>query len=167
SLRQPQLRRALTPLGTMSKPQIREIARSLALKVADKIDSQEICFVPGNDYKALLRSHLGENEFHRGEMYDVDGNFVGEHEGIELFTIGQRKGLPGGSPRPRYVIDLDPETNRVIVGDADDLVCDEFEIDRVNWHPVAAIADPGYNEEIEAVVKIRYSHAGTRATLTP
>ena len=64
--------------------------------------------------------------------------FVGEHGGIELFTIGQRKGLPGGSPRPRYVVDLDPATNRVIVGDADDLVCEEFEIDRVNWHPARA-----------------------------
>src|SRR5204863_5902880 len=139
SLRQPQLRRALTPLGKMTKPQIREIAHSLGLKVADKIDSQEICFVPGNDYKAFLRSHLGENEFHRGEIYDVDGNFVAEHSGIELFTIGQRKGLPGGSLRPRYVVDLDPETNRVIIGDAENLVCDEFEIDRVNWHPVAGI----------------------------
>ena len=139
SLRQPQLRRALTPLGKMTKPQIREIAHSLGLKVADKIDSQEICFVPGNDYKAFLRSHLGENEFHRGEIYDVDGNFVAEHGGIELFTIGQRKGLPGGSLRPRYVVDLDPETNRVIIGDAENLVCDEFEIDRVNWHPVAGI----------------------------
>ena len=136
SLRQPQLRRALTPLGKMTKPQIREIAHSLGLKVADKIDSQEICFVPGNDYKAFLRSHLGENEFHRGEIYDVAGNFLGEHGGIELFTIGQRKGLPGGSPQPRYVVDLDPATNRVIVGDADDLVTDEFEIDRANWHPV-------------------------------
>jgi len=143
SLRQPQLRRALTPLGTMTKPQIREIAHSLGLKVADKIDSQEICFVPGNDYKAFLRSHLGENEFHRGEIYDVDGNFVGEHDGIELFTIGQRKGLPGGSPRPRYVVDLDPATNRVVVGDADDLVCDEFEIDRVNWHPAGGIIQDG------------------------
>jgi tRNA-specific 2-thiouridylase len=137
SLRQPQLRRALMPLGKMTKPQIREIAHSLGLKVADKMDSQEICFVPGNDYKAFLRSHLGESEFHGGEIYDVDGRFVGEHGGIELFTIGQRKGLPGGSVRPRYVVDLDPETNRVIVGDADDLIADEFEIDRVNWHPVA------------------------------
>src|SRR6266498_3042367 len=165
SLRQPQLRRALTPLGTMRKPQIREIAHSLGLKVADKTDSQEICFVPGNDYKAFLRSHLGEREFHRGEIYDVAGNFVGEHDGIELFTIGQRKGLPGGSLRPRYVVDLDSETNRVIVGDADDLVTDEFEIDRVNWHPVAAFADRGGNG-LDAVVKIRYSHPGTRATLT-
>jgi tRNA-uridine 2-sulfurtransferase len=164
SLRQPQLQRALTPLGKMTKPQIREIAHSLGLKVADKIDSQEICFVPGNDYKAFLRSHLGENEFHRGEIYDVAGNFLGEHDGIELFTIGQRKGLPGGSPRPRYVVDLDPATNRVIVGAADDLVTDEFEIDRVNWHPVAGLDDPG--KSFECTAKIRYSHPGTRATVT-
>jgi len=118
-----------------------------------------------------LRSHLGDNEFHRGEIYDVDGNFVGEHDGIELFTIGQRKGLPGGSPRPRYVVDLDPETNRVIVGDADNLVADEFEIDRVNWHVVAGIDDPGaaitdrgYNDEFEATVKIRYNRPDTPAT---
>src|SRR5258707_3532842 len=164
SSRQPQLRRGLTALGTMTKPQIREIAHSLGLKVADKIDSQEICFVPGNDYKAFLRSHLGENEFHRGEIYDVDGNFVAEHGGIELFTIGQRKGLPGGSLRPRSLVDLDPETNRVIVGDADDLVCEEFDIDRVNWHPAA-----GADEDVsfEVTTKIRYNHPGTLATITP
>ena len=162
SLRQPQLRRALTPLGTMRKPEIRKIAHSLGLKVADKIDSQEICFVPGNDYKAFLRSHLGENEFHRGEIYDVDGNFVGGHDGIELFTIGQRKGLPGGSARPRYVVDLDAKTNRVIVGDVDDLVCDEFEIDQTNW-----IGRDLPGENVELAVKIRYSHPGTPATVTP
>jgi tRNA-specific 2-thiouridylase len=167
----------------MTKPRIREIAHSLGLKVADKSDSQEICFVPGNDYKTFLRSHLGEDEFHRGEIYDVDGNLVGEHEGIELFTIGQRKGLPGGSPRPRYVVDLDPATNRVVVGYADDLVCKEFEIDRVNWHPVACGIARGVNGGassrepgvagaplsigFEATVKIRYSHPGTLATVTP
>src|SRR5215813_8607100 len=175
SLRQRQLQRALTPLGTMTKPQIREIAHSLGLKVADKVDSQEICFVPGNDYKTFLRSHLGEDEFHRGDIYDVEGNLVGEHNGIELFTIGQRKGLPGGSPRPRYVVDLDPATNRVIVGDAGDLICEQFEIDRVNWHPAAGINDPDYSAlaagadrgSFEAVVKIRYNHAGTVATVTP
>jgi tRNA-uridine 2-sulfurtransferase len=165
SLRQPQLRRALTPLGRMTKPQIREIARSLGLKVADKIDSQEICFVPGNDYKTFLRSHLSEHEFHRGEIYDVAGNFLGEHGGIELFTVGQRRGLPGGSSRPRYVVDLDPATNRVIVGDADELLCDEFEIDRVNWHPAAGDSPPGLS--FEATIKIRYNHPGTRATITP
>jgi len=179
SLRQPQLRRALTPLGKMTKPEIREIAHSLGLRVADKMDSQEICFVPGNDYKAFLRSHLGENEFHRGEIYDVAGNFLGEHDGIELFTIGQRKGLPGGSVRPRYVVDLDPATNRVIVGGADDLATEEFELDRVNWHPATAGVDrglaidtqkacgvdSGYSKETDVTVKIRYSHPGTRATV--
>jgi tRNA-specific 2-thiouridylase len=184
SLRQAQLQRALTPLGGMSKPAIREIARSLGLKVADKADSQEICFVPGNDYKAFLRSHLGAEEFHPGGIYDLEGNFLGDHGGIELFTIGQRKGLPGGSAQPRYVVDLDPATNRVIVGSVEDLVSDDFEIDRANWiaPPVAGvgdpgrsddedsaagIADPGYSEPFEATVKIRYSHPGTRATVTP
>jgi tRNA-specific 2-thiouridylase len=162
SLRQSQLQRALTPLGAMSKPAIREIARSLGLKVADKVDSQEICFVPGNDYKAFLRSHLGAEEFHAGGIYDLEGNFLGEHGGIELFTIGQRKGLPGGSPQPRYVVDLDPETNRVIVGAVEDLTSDDFEIDQVNWS-----SRPRPDEAIEVTVKIRYSHPGTRATLTP
>jgi tRNA-uridine 2-sulfurtransferase len=162
SLRQSQLRRALTPLGRMSKPEIRQIARSLGLKVADKIDSQEICFVPGNDYKAFLRSHLGESKFHRGEIYDVDGNFVGQHDGIELFTIGQRKGLPGGSPRPRYVVDLDAETNRVIVGDVEDLIREEFEVDRTNW-----IAGELPGEDVDVTVKIRYNHPGAVATVTP
>jgi len=161
SLRQSQLQRALTPLGAMSKPEIRAIARRLGLKTADKADSQEICFVPGNDYKAFLRSHLGENEFHRGGIYDTRGNFLADHDGIELFTIGQRKGLPGGSARPRYVIDIDPTSNRVIVGDAEDLVCEEFEIDNCNWIlPV--------NEELRNVsVKIRYSHSGAAATALP
>src|SRR5689334_18540540 len=161
SLRQIQLQRALTPLGTMSKPEIRRIARLLGLKVADKADSQEICFVPGNDYKAFLRSHLGQSEFHRGGIYDVNGTFLGDHEGIELFTIGQRKGLPGGSAKPRYVVDLDPQTKRVIVGDADDLLCTEFVIDRCNWiMPLGTTA-------ADVTVKIRYSHAGTAATLVP
>ncbi len=162
SLRQPQLQRALTPLGAMAKPEIREIARSLGLKVADKVDSQEICFVPGNDYKAFLRSHLGEGELHAGGIFDLAGNYLGDHGGIEMFTIGQRKGLPGGSAQPRYVVDIDAETNRVIVGHAEDLVSDRFEIDRVNW---VSRAEPG--EPSEVTVKIRYSHGGARATLTP
>jgi tRNA-specific 2-thiouridylase len=162
SLRQEQLQRALTPLGGMAKPAIREIARSLGLKVAEKADSQEICFVPGNDYKAFLRSHLAAEEFHAGGIYDLEGNFLGDHGGIELFTIGQRKGLPGGSAQPRYVVDLDPATNRVLVGSAEDLVSDDFEIDRVNWIERRSLDDP-----LDVTVKIRYSHPGTRATLTP
>ena len=190
SLRQEQLQRALTPLGRMSKSEIRAIARKIGLRVADKPDSQEICFVPGQDYKAFLRSHLGENQFHRGGIYDLDGNFIATHDGIEMFTIGQRKGLPGGSAQPRYVVDLDPETNRVIVGQAEDLLVEEFEIDRVNWiaprqnYSVTLAANGGrsscdaglagarpsrgsWEGSVECTVKIRYNHPGTRATLVP
>ncbi len=171
SLRQEQLLRALTPLGRMAKSEIRAIARKLGLKVADKADSQEICFVPGQDYKAFLRSHLGENQFHRGGIYDLEGNFIAAHEGIEMFTIGQRKGLPGGSAQPRYVVDLDPETNRVIVGSAEDLLVEEFEVERVNWISVAGVGPsrtggicgpgsltPATTPMREATVKIRYNH---------
>ncbi|PYI79081.1 MAG: tRNA 2-thiouridine(34) synthase MnmA [Verrucomicrobia bacterium] len=173
SLRQEQLERALTPLGSMSKSEIRAIARKIGLKVADKPDSQEICFVPGRDYKAFLRSHLGENQFHRGGIYDLDGNFIAAHDGIEMFTIVQRKGLPGGSAQPRYVVDLDPETNRVIVGQAEDLLVEEFEIDRVNWIAVAGLDKAGPRSATaagtarEVTVKIRYNHPGARATVVP
>jgi tRNA-specific 2-thiouridylase len=159
SLSRRQLGRALTPLGSMTKHEIREIARRLGLRVADKADSQEICFVPGNDYKEFLRSHLGEGEFHRGGIYSVSGAHLGEHDGIEMFTIGQRKGLPGGSARPLYVVDIDPATSRVIVGSEEDLICDEFEVDRTNWLlPVQEIPE-------EVSVKIRYAHPGAPATL--
>ncbi len=159
SLRQEQLARALCPLGEMSKPEIRDIARKIGLKVAEKVDSQEICFVPGNDYKAFLKSHMGSAEFHPGGIYDKAGNRLGEHEGIEMFTIGQRKGLPGGSPHPLYVIDIDPATSSVIVGEAEDLLTEEFEISNALWH------DTG-SEPFEVNVKIRYAHAGAAATVT-
>jgi tRNA-specific 2-thiouridylase len=161
SLSREQLNRAVFPLGGMEKPEIREIARQLGLRVAEKQDSQEICFVPGNDYKAFLRSHMAAEEFHRGGIYDTRGNFLAKHDGIELFTIGQRKGLPGGSPHPIYVVDIDPATNSVIVGGDEDLMTEEFEVSRVNW-----LAD-GFTGPVEATVKIRYAHPGARATLSP
>src|SRR5258707_6293300 len=160
SLRQAQLQRALCPLGEMSKPEIRAIARQLGLKVAEKQDSQEICFVPGNDYKAFLKSHMNAGEFHPGGIYDKAGNRVAEHDGIEMFTIGQRKGLPGGSPRPMYVIDIDPATSSVIVGEAEDLMTEEFHIDHCTWHSASA-------EPFEVNVKIRYAHPGANATVYP
>lgn len=160
SLRQAQLLKSLCPLGAMEKPEIREIARQIGLKVAEKVDSQEICFVPGNDYKAFLRSHLGEDQFHPGGIYHKSGKFLAKHAGIELFTIGQRKGLPGGSPRPLYVIDIDPDSNNVIVGEAEDLVTEEFEINNTLWHE-----NP--TEPFKAVVKIRYAHPGAAATVYP
>ncbi len=161
SLKKSQLARAVTPLGGMTKPEIRAIARDLGLKVADKVDSQEICFVPGNDYKAFLRSHLGDTEFHRGGIYDTSGNHIGDHEGIEMFTIGQRKGLPGGSPRPMYVVDIDADNSRVIIGTDEELTRETFEIDNVNW-----LTDTP-TEPTNVTVKIRYAHGGTAATVEP
>jgi tRNA-specific 2-thiouridylase len=161
SLGREQLSRALFPLGAMTKPEIREIARQLGLRVAEKQDSQEICFVPGNDYKEFLRSHMDAGEFHPGGIYDTQGNFLGKHDGIELFTIGQRKGLPGGSPRPLYVVDIDPATASVIVGGDEDLLTEEFEADRVNW-----LAED-FTGPVEATVKIRYAHTGVASTLSP
>lgn len=163
SLRQEQLRRSLFPLGGMEKSEIRAIARKLGLKTADKVDSQEICFVPGNDYKAFLKGHLGTDQFLPGGIFDKSGNRLADHEGIEMFTIGQRKGLPGGSPKPMYVIDIDPETRSVVVGEAEDLVVDEFEMDQCHWNTDSAA--PGGT--FECNVKIRYAHPGADATVYP
>ncbi len=163
SLRQEQLRRSLFPLGGMEKHEIRAIARKLGLKTADKVDSQEICFVPGNDYKAFLKGHLGTDQFRPGGIFDKQGNRLADHEGIEMFTIGQRKGLPGGSPKPLYVIDIDPESRSVVVGEAEDLVVDAFEMDHCHWNTEAAVEGGSF----ECNVKIRYAHPGADATVYP
>lgn len=158
SLREAQLRRALCPLGKLTKLEIRAIARELGLKVADKEDSQEICFVPGKDYKAFLRDR-GE-VFQTGGFYDTAGNYLGPHEGIELFTIGQRKGLPGGSPYPLYVVDIDAQGGRVILGKEGDLLCEEFTVDRVNWLEKAP------QQARRLSVRVRHGHEGALADVT-
>lgn len=157
SLRPEQLQRALFPLGGMEKSEIRAIARELGLRVADKPDSQEICFVPGNDYKAFLKGHL--KEFQGGGIYDTSGRWIADHEGIEFYTIGQRKGLPGGSPKPMYVVDIDAANSRVIVGGEEELLREEFEVERVNW------LGGELPSSTRATVKIRYAHAGAPATV--
>src|SRR5205814_7377733 len=103
----------------------------------------------------------------------LGGTRLGSHEGIEMFTIGQRKGLPGGAAQPRYVVDIDPKTNRIIVGDADDLLAEGFELERVNWHPVLTAQTDGFERSrpsphdcITATVKIRYNHPGTAARIS-
>jgi tRNA-uridine 2-sulfurtransferase len=160
SLRQDQLARAMFPLGEKTKSDTREVARHCNLKTAEKEESMEICFVPDNDYgKFLEESKLVSR--HQGEIVDVTGHVVGKHDGIEFFTIGQRKGLGISSPKPLYVLELQPELNRVVVGDELSLARDEFEVDRCNW---IAFADPPAN--MEATATIRYNHVGTAATIT-
>ena len=161
SLRQDQLGRALFPLGELQKADTRELAREKTLKTADKEESMEICFVPDNDYGGFLRQG-GLVEPRRGDIVDLQCCVLGQHEGVAFFTIGQRKGLGIAAARPLYVVDLDPDRNRVIVGDDTDLSRDEYVVERCNWIPFDAPAGP-----FEAVTKIRYNHPGTAATITP
>jgi tRNA-specific 2-thiouridylase len=161
SLRQDQLARAMFPLGEKTKDDTREVARHCQLKTAEKAESMEICFVPDNDYGGFLQqANLVQK--HRGDIVDLQGRVLGQHDGIEFYTIGQRKGLGISSPRPLYVIELDAGQNRIVVGDDNALDCDEFAADRCNW--IAFEAPP---PEIEATVKIRYNHPGTPAIITP
>ena len=159
SLRQDQLARAMFPLGDKTKADTREVARHCRLKTADKEESMEICFVPDNDYGKFLQQ-AGLIQQHRGEIVDLQGKVLGGHDGIEFYTIGQRKGLGLSSPRPLYVIELDATRNRVIVGDDSALVSDEFIAERCNW--IAWGAPPPV---FEATVKIRYNHPGAPATV--
>jgi tRNA-specific 2-thiouridylase len=161
SLRQDQLARAIFPLGEKTKSDTREVARHCQLKTADKEESMEICFVPDNNYGGFLQqSNLVQK--HRGEITDVHGHVLGHHEGIEFYTIGQRKGLGITTPKPVYVVELDAENNRVVVGDESALDRDEFTAERCNWHPFDKLTEP-----IEVTTKIRYNHPGTPATVTP
>ena len=121
----------------------------------------EICFVPDKDYGKFLRdSKLAQN--HRGEIVNVHGHVLGHHDGIEFYTIGQRKGLGLSSPKPLYVVELDAEQNRVVVGDESALDRDEFIVERCNWIPFDELNGP-----TEVMAKIRYNHPGTTATVTP
>src|SRR5882757_6787520 len=161
SLRQDQLARILFPLGEKTKSDTREVARHCNLKTADKEESMEICFVPDKDYgKFLQEANLAQK--HRGEIVDLHGHVLGHHDGIEFYTIGQRKGLGITTPKPVYVVELDVENNRVIVGDDAALDRDEFIADRCNWHPFEKLTEP-----IEVTAKIRYNHPGAPATVTP
>jgi tRNA-specific 2-thiouridylase len=161
SLRQDQLARAMFPLGEKTKSDTREVARHCKLKTADKEESMEICFVPDNDYgKFLQEANLAQK--HRGEIMDLHGQVLGHHDGIEFYTIGQRKGLGITTPKPVYVIELDAANNRVIVGDDSALDRDEFTVNDCNWIPFEKLTEP-----IEVTTKIRYNHPGTAATVTP
>ena len=119
-LTQEQLARTDFPLGGFTKPEVRELARELGLPVAEKPDSQEICFVPNGDYAAFIDAYFRERgiapERTRGEIVDTDGRVLGEHAGVHHFTVGQRRGLRVAAGEPLYVIATEPASQRVIVG---------------------------------------------------
>ena len=160
SLRQEQLARMLMPIGELSKIEVRAIAKELGLEVYDKEESQDICFVPEDNYALFLKARLGESKFHAGEIVHRDGRILGKHQGIELFTIGQRKGINVGSSKPLYVLDIDAASQRVIVGDDEDLWRDVFTVERASWGLNGPLKDGS-----KITVKIRHSHEGAKASL--
>jgi tRNA-uridine 2-sulfurtransferase len=161
SLRQEQLAFALFPLGELRKDETRDVAREAKLKTADKEESMEICFVPDDDYGGFLeQARLVQR--HRGDIVDLQGRVLGHHDGVEFYTIGQRKGLRLSHPTPLYVLELDAARNRVVVGGEEALSRDEFTVRACNWIPFDA--PPA---SLEVTAQIRYHHPGTAATVTP
>ena len=166
-LTQPQLSRALFPLGEMSKPEVRDVARQHSLAVAEKSESQEICFVPDGNYSGFIDRYLKAEEAEDrlpgdGELVSTTGEVIGRHSGIHRYTIGQRRGIGIAAERPLYVIGIDAPHNRVVVGEQDDLMAQEFVAARVNW---IAFDDP--KAPVRAEVRVRYRHTPMPATITP
>jgi len=163
-LTQEQLSRTIFPLGGMTKPEVRELARKLNLALSEKPDSQEICFVPGGDYKRFLDAYLAEQGESlpdtSGELVTSSGEVVGEHAGIHNFTVGQRKGLGVATGSPLYVIQINGEQRNVIVGKEDELYTKTLHAKRVNLISVADLKEP-----MRVAVKIRHRHEPAPARL--
>lgn len=165
-LTQEQLSRSEFPLGELTKDEVRALARRVNLPVAEKPDSMELCFVPNGKYVQFIHAYstergtpLSEAE---GEIVSEDGEIIGRHNGVHNFTIGQRKGLGFAAGKPRYVLSIDPQKNRVVVGEDEALRRQTFEVESVNW---VSIAQP--RETFRATVKIRHKHEPAPATVEP
>jgi tRNA-specific 2-thiouridylase len=165
-LTQDQLARTDFPLGGFTKPQVRELARELGLPVAEKPDSQEICFVPNGDYASFIDAYFRERgiqpERKRGDIVDTGGRVLGEHAGVHHFTVGQRRGLRVAAGEPLYVIATEPASQRVVIGRNEELLRARLHASAVNWISIAAISEP-----VAAQVKIRNKHEAAGATLYP
>jgi tRNA-specific 2-thiouridylase len=168
-LTQEQLSRTLFPLGGMTKPEVRELARKHSLAIAEKPDSQEICFVPGGDYKRFLEAYLTEQgntasgiptATIAGEMVTTDGKVIGEHSGVHNFTVGQRKGLGVATSSPLYVIQIKNDTRQVVVGKDEELYSRTLLAHRVNLISSAELRGP-----MRVTVKIRHRHQPAAATI--
>ncbi len=160
NLTQEQLSHTLMPVGEYTKDQIREIAEEIGLQVAHKPDSQEICFIPDNDYAGFIRENT-DKELPAGNFVDLDGNVLGRHKGITHYTIGQRKGLNLSMGRPVFVVEIRPQTNEVVIGDSDDVYTDSLTCSKLNWMAVDGL----HGEPLQVKAKIRYSHKGAVCTI--
>jgi len=162
SMTQDQLGKVLFPLGEKSKAEVRQQARDLGLRVAQKTDSQEVCFIPDDDYRGFVEKRKGEEISKPGEIVDRRGKVLGRHRGLHSYTIGQRRGLGIAAPHPHYVVALDMEGNRVVAGSEEELMSGGLVAGRVNW-----ISFPGLEDKMEALVQIRYRHPGAPAVVVP
>ena len=155
-IRRELLSKIIFPVGETHKSDLREMARRVGIQTAEKKDSQEICFIPDQDYVGFINRYRGPQET-AGEMVSTTGEVVGHHAGYENFTIGQRKGLGVAFGSPRYVVAIEPETRRVVIGEKEDLARSSLEADRLNWL-VAEVPN-----RFRALAKIRYRHEPTPA----
>ena len=160
-LSQEQLCHTLMPAGDYTKEEIRAIAKKAGLNVADKSESQDICFIPDGNYAGFIERETG-SKCEAGSFVDEDGNVLGMHKGIENYTIGQRKGLNLPAKQPYYVKRIIPETNEVVLGDADSVFTDTVFADNINYMATEAL-----NEPRRLVAKIRYAHAGAWCEVIP
>ena len=154
------LNRVLFPVGGHTKERIRQLAAQWRLRVADKPDSQEICFVPDQDHARFIRARRGAIDT-AGDIVTVAGETVGRHDGLERFTIGQRKGLTIARGRPQYVVRIDPNTRTVVIGDHGDLARRELSASGANW------LIPPPEDPLQCSVKIRYRNRPAAATVLP
>ncbi|HXO39519.1 MAG TPA: tRNA 2-thiouridine(34) synthase MnmA [Candidatus Acidoferrum sp.] len=170
-LTQEQLSRTLFPLGHMKKPAVRELAREHHLALAEKPDSQEICFVPGGDYKRFIDAYLNEQgealPDTSGELVTTNGKVLGHHEGIHNFTVGQRKGLGIATGSPLYVININGAEGKVTVGGSDDLLSRTLIAHKLNWIAIDGLHDSGAsaNTPMRIQAKIRHRHEPASAML--
>ena len=158
-MRQDQLAGTLMPVGRYPKPDIRQMALDAGFPNADKPDSQDICFIPTGDYREFLRQRTDDRP---GEIVDASGNVLGEHDGIQFFTVGQRRGLGLSGGPPRFVIRLEPDTRRVVVGSEANLYRDTLYAEPVSW-----VSGGPPDPATPVTVKIRYKFAEAPATVTP
>ena len=150
-LRQEQLAHTRFPLGNLTKPEVRDVARRHGLATAEKPESQEICFVPEGDYRTALRDRAGWRE-QPGKLVDLDGSLVGEHVGAAAYTVGQRQGLGVALGERRYVSTIDARSNVVTLGRREDLYRRDFEVEKVNF----VAGEPPDDLEFETSVRIRH-----------
>jgi tRNA-specific 2-thiouridylase len=150
------LDRILFPVGDFNKPEIRDLAAQAGLRVATKPDSQEICFIPDNDYVGFLERYRGRPDM-SGEFVDSQGKVLGRHSGYDQFTIGQRRGLGITFGEPRFVLRIDAETKRVVLGTYEELACHQLEADGLSW-----LVDQ-LPDEFECLAQIRYQHTAASA----